>query len=64
MRARQTACCLLALATAASCAHVPNRPEKTCLVLSVGGTKGLAHLGAIDALKEKGVRIDCVYPTP
>lgn len=45
-----------------------SRPEppapiagKTCLVLSVGGTKGLAHIGAIDALKVDGVTIDCVF---
>jgi NTE family protein len=35
-------------------------PERTCVVLSVGGTKGLAHLGALDALTERGVRVDCV----
>jgi NTE family protein len=31
------------------------------LVLSVGGAKGIAHIGAIDAIKEKGIKIDCVY---
>lgn len=36
-------------------------PERTCLVLSVGGAKGLAHLGAIEALREQDVRIDCIY---
>jgi hypothetical protein len=35
-------------------------PERTCVVLSVGAAKGLAHLGALDALRERGVRIDCV----
>lgn len=35
-------------------------PERTCVVLSVGGAKGLAHLGALDALAARGVRIDCV----
>ncbi|NMO14283.1 hypothetical protein HPC49_16990 [Pyxidicoccus fallax] len=35
-------------------------PERTCAVLSVGGAKGLAHLGALDALKARGVHIDCV----
>lgn len=34
---------------------------KTCLVLSVGGPKGLAHIGAIDALKADGVVVDCVF---
>ena len=40
--------------------HFINR-GKTCLVLSVGGPKGLAHAGAIDALKDKGIEIACVY---
>lgn len=35
-------------------------PERTCVVLSVGSARGLAHLGAVDALVERGVRIDCV----
>lgn len=46
-------------------AVVPEPPPpvagKTCLVLSVGGSKGLAHIGAIDALKEDGVTVDCVF---
>lgn len=33
---------------------------RTCLVLSVGGPKGVAHLGAIAAARDAGVRIDCV----
>jgi NTE family protein len=49
---------------AASCRqshHVRRRaPERTCAVLSVGSAKGLAHLGALDALVEQRVRIDCV----
>jgi predicted acylesterase/phospholipase RssA len=53
---------LLVAAGAMSChRRVATRvPERTCLVLSVGGPKGLAHLGAIDALREHGVRVDCV----
>jgi hypothetical protein len=35
--------------------------DKTCSVLSVGGLKGLAHVGAIDEIKGEGVRIDCVF---
>ncbi|NBD10789.1 patatin-like phospholipase family protein [Corallococcus silvisoli] len=34
--------------------------SRTCVVLSVGGTKGLAHVGALDALAARGIRIDCV----
>lgn len=37
------------------------RPEKVCLTLSVGGTQGLAHIGAIDALVDAGQKIDCVF---
>ena len=54
----------LAFALAASCAHKPAafdpKARKTCLVLSVGGAKGVAHLGAIAAAKQAGVRVDCV----
>lgn len=35
--------------------------EKTCLVLSVGSSKGIAHVGAIDAIKDSGVQIDYVF---
>ena len=34
--------------------------KKTCLVLSVGEAGGVAHIGAIDALKDAGIRPDCV----
>jgi len=38
-----------------------NRPHrKTCLVLSVGGPHGIAHIGAIKAIKERELQIDCV----
>ncbi len=36
------------------------RARRTCLVLSVGGPKGLAELGAIEALRAHHVHIDCV----
>lgn len=46
------------------CAHEPARfdPARrpTCLVLSVGGAEGVAHLGAIAAVKQAGVPISCV----
>jgi len=35
--------------------------EKTCLVLSVGSSKGIAQIGAIDAIKDSGVQIDYVF---
>jgi patatin-like phospholipase len=37
--------------------------ERTCLVLSVGAAKGLAHLGAIEALEELGIRVDAIFGT-
>jgi predicted acylesterase/phospholipase RssA len=47
-----------------SCAHKPPTfdptARRTCLVLSVGGPRGVAHLGAIAAARKAGVRIDCV----
>jgi NTE family protein len=49
-----------------SCAHEPARPRfdlkarRTCLVLSVGGPAGVAHIGAIAALEEANIRVDCV----
>jgi predicted acylesterase/phospholipase RssA len=50
---------------ASSCAHEPARrfdmkARPTCLVLSVGGPAGVAHIGAIAALEEANVRVDCV----
>jgi predicted acylesterase/phospholipase RssA len=46
------------------CAHGPARfdPDRrpTCLVLSVGGADGVAHLGAIAATKQARVPISCV----
>jgi NTE family protein len=33
---------------------------RTCLVLSVGADKGIAHLGAIAAVKQLGIPIQCV----
>ncbi len=36
---------------------------RTCLVLSVGEHRGLAHAGAIRAVREAGIQIDCVVGT-
>lgn len=56
---------LLVLAVAlGSCAHKPPQfdpsARRTCLVLSVGGPRGVAHLGAIAAVREAGIHVDCV----
>lgn len=66
---------LVALILTASCSHpasvrptvpVPASPavkveERITIVLSVGGVRGLAHIGAIDALKQRGTRIDSIF---
>ncbi len=37
-----------------------NDAERTCLVLSVGGPKGVAHIGAIEAVRDAGIEVECV----
>ncbi len=63
-RAALTVALAVAIAMAAGCAHKPPRfdpkARKTCLVLSVGGAKGVAHLGAIAAVKQAGLHVECV----
>ncbi|QSQ25801.1 patatin-like phospholipase family protein [Pyxidicoccus parkwayensis] len=60
---RVTLLAVLLVATAScrrSGSALRKAPERTCVVLSVGSARGLAHLGALDALVERGVPIDCV----
>jgi predicted acylesterase/phospholipase RssA len=49
---------------AGSCAHGPPKfdpaARRTCLVLSVGGPRGVSHLGAIAAVRKAGIRVDCI----
>ena len=51
----------LPLAGCKTLSNITGIGKKTCLVLSVGGAKGLAHIGAVDAIKHSGIKIDCVY---
>jgi len=56
---------LYVINSAAGCSHQQParfdlRARRTCLVLSVGGPAGVAHIGAIAALEEANVRVDCV----
>ncbi len=52
---------LLHLIACKTISNITGINKKTCLVLSVGGAKGIAHIGAIEALKEKNIKIDCVF---
>ena len=55
---------LVAMQLAGGCAHQGRRfdpaARRTCLVLSVAGPAGVAHIGAIAAIKEARLPIDCV----
>ena len=59
---------VVGLATGAgACAHAPARfdpgARRTCLVLSAGGLKGPAELGAVAAVRESGLHVNCVVGT-
>ena len=57
----------LCFATDAGCAHRPPRFDptvrRTCLVLSAGGTRGVAQLGALAAIRQARLPISCVVGT-
>ena len=40
-----------------------NKPPKVGLVLSGGGAKGLAHIGALKVIEEAGVKVDYIGGT-
>ena len=40
-----------------------NRPPKVGLVLSGGGAKGLAHIGALKIIEESGIKVDYIGGT-
>ncbi len=42
---------------------IPLHAQKVALVLSGGGSKGVAHIGVIKALEENGIPIDYVAGT-
>ncbi len=52
----------LALFAATGTAAASVRP-KTCLVLSGGGARGIAHIGVLKVLEEMRVPIDCIVGT-
>ncbi|MBD3646682.1 MAG: patatin-like phospholipase family protein, partial [Pseudomonadales bacterium] len=53
----------LTIALLFSCANVAAEAERIGLVLSGGGARGLAHIGAIRALEEQGVAIHYIAGT-
>ena len=36
------------------------KDKKVCVVLSVGGSMGIAHLGALRAIQRSGLAVECV----
>jgi NTE family protein len=60
-RARQLQVTLAGLAALAlaGCGHA-TRPRPTCLVLSVGGPDGVAHFGALAAIREQHIPVAAV----
>ena len=54
-----------AVQAAEAVAPTPPHTEagKTCLVLSGGGARGLAHIGALEALQQLRIPIDCIAGT-
>ena len=50
------------LAAASAPTPAPDAP-RTCLVLSGGGARGFAHIGALEALQQLHVPIDCIAGT-
>jgi predicted acylesterase/phospholipase RssA len=55
---------LLGCVLGVACAHTPTRfdptARRTCLVLSAGGTRGVAQLGALAAVRESRLPVSCV----
>ncbi|WP_313791186.1 patatin-like phospholipase family protein [Lacinutrix neustonica] len=54
---------LLLLSAEAYAQNIENREPKVGLVLSGGGAKGLAHIGALKVIDSLGIRIDYVAGT-
>ncbi len=56
--------CLAAM-FASGCAHTwsDHSGRPTCVVLSAGGPAGVAHLGALQAVGDANIRVDCVTGT-
>jgi NTE family protein len=66
-RSRVVSCVAAAVVSTLACAHQPPRfdpqARRTCLVLSSGGTRGVAELGAVAAVRQAQIPITCVVGT-
>ena len=56
---------LLCLLSLAAPAHATGQPGEfdTCLVLSGGGARGMAHIGVIKVLERERIPVDCIVGT-
>jgi predicted acylesterase/phospholipase RssA len=67
MRFHRAIACAAAIAVpvaaTAQTGNAPSCSERTALVLSGGGAKGLAHVGVIAALEQAGIRPDLIVGT-
>lgn len=65
MNKRAHAVFLLLSAHVSACAHgwAAHEDRPTCVVLSAGGPAGLAHLGAIQAIRDTRLPVSCVSGT-
>ena len=55
--------CMFLVVGVVSSQTEPSKDLKVGLVLSGGGAKGLAHIGALKVIEEAGVRIDYIGGT-
>lgn len=53
----------LALLALAPLAHAQSAGYDTCLVLSGGGARGMAHIGVIKVLERERIPVDCIVGT-
>lgn len=55
--------CVVGTSTAVSTVAEETQPERIGLVLSGGGARGLAHVGVLQALEERNIKVDAIAGT-